>query len=270
MQILLELEREIQCLFYAPVTTKKMKNEYLIRLDDACPTMDAKKWQRIEIILDAAGIRPMVGIIPHNEDPQTTSNPYDEEFWVKAHNWEKKGWAIALHGYNHVCITNDGMKGMNPMWRRSEFAGLDYNKQYQKIMDGYIILKEHGIEPKYFFAPSHTFDENTLEALKACTPIRIISDTIVTKPYRKGDFAFIPQLGGHCTAMPISGIWTFCLHPNVMSDAQFKAVENFFDVHKDRFISFADLDLVNLKSKDLFSRLLSWVYFTSRKIRGLR
>lgn len=45
-----------------------MNNKYLIRLDDACPTMDKAKWQRIFDILDGNGVRPMVGIIPHNED----------------------------------------------------------------------------------------------------------------------------------------------------------------------------------------------------------
>jgi len=57
--------------------------------------------------------------------------------------------------------------------------------QKQKIRDGYAILKEYGLTPKYFFAPSHTFDENTLVALKECSDIRIISDTIATKPYKK-------------------------------------------------------------------------------------
>lgn len=247
-----------------------MKNKYLIRLDDACPTMDAAKWQRMENILDAAGVRPMVGIIPHNEDPKTSPNSCDGGFWMKAHTWERKGWAIALHGNSHVCITNDGMTGLNPMWERSEFAGIDFKTQCQKIKEGYTIMKDHGIEPTYFFAPSHTFDENTLAALKACTPIRIISDTIATRPYKKSEFIFIPQLGGQCSVMPISGIWTFCLHPTAMNDAQFKAVEDFLKVHKEEFISFVDLDLTNLKSKDLFSRLFSWAYYTSRKVRGIR
>lgn len=36
-------------------------NKYLIRLGDVCPTMEAMKWQRIENILDAYGVRPMIG-----------------------------------------------------------------------------------------------------------------------------------------------------------------------------------------------------------------
>lgn len=248
-----------------------MKNKYLIRLDDACPTMDAAKWQRMEDILDRYGVRPMVGVIPHNEDPQVSIDVIDEQFWSKILEWGGvKGWSVALHGYNHVCITNDGMKGLNPMWKRSEFAGLPLEQQREKIRKGVAIFREKGFNPKYFFAPSHTYDRNTLEALRLESDIRTISDTIATRPYRYADFAIIPQLGGHCAEMKIPGIWTFCLHPTIMNDAQFKAVEDFLRIHKDEFISFSDLDLTNLKGKTLMDKILSWVYFTMRKLKGLK
>lgn len=128
----------------------------------------------------------------------------------------------------------------------------------------------HGVKPKYFFAPSHTFDENTLKALKECTDIRIISDTIATKPYKKGDFVFLPQLGGHCTEMKINGIWTFCLHPSTMKEEQFEAVESFLRTHKQEFIGFDAIDTRNVKSKNLLSRLLSWGYFFRRKMKGIK
>ena len=56
---------------------------YLIRLDDACPTMDHAKWQRMEDILDKYGIKPMVGVIPNNEDSQLKIKNEDEGFWGK-------------------------------------------------------------------------------------------------------------------------------------------------------------------------------------------
>lgn len=37
-------------------------------MDDACPTMDAQKWQRVENMLDSCGVKPMVGVIPANKD----------------------------------------------------------------------------------------------------------------------------------------------------------------------------------------------------------
>lgn len=239
--------------------------KYLIRLDDACPTMDRAKWQRMFNLLAKYNVRPMVGIIPLNADPKQQINAIDTLFWNKARFWQAKGYAIALHGYDHCYISNLGKKGLNPLWSRSEFSGIPFESQCKKIRDGYKILKENGLEPKYFFAPSHTFDENTLKALKFCTPIRIISDTIATKPYKMRDFTFIPQLGGHCTEMKIPGIWTFCLHPNTMTEKDFTLTESFLKRHKDEFISFDELDLSNLKGKNVFDRLLSWAYFTRRK-----
>ncbi len=241
--------------------------KYLIRLDDACPTMDEKKWQRIEKILDAYCVRPMVGVIPNNNDQKQKIDVEDLAFWLKVNRWEQKKWTIALHGYDHCYISEEGLNGLNPLWARSEFAGVSLEKQKGKIRKGVEILRSHGIDPKYFFAPSHTYDRNTLIALKEESSIRIISDTIATKPYKDGDFIFIPQLGGHCVAMKIPGVWTFCLHPSAMTEENFVATENFLKVHQDEFIGFNDLNLDKLKKKDLFSRFLSWIYFMRRKIR---
>ena len=131
------------------------KNTYLIRLDDACPRMDAKKWQRIEDILDKYEIKPLVGIIPANADPETMIDEEDTKFWEKVYQWMSKGWKMALHGYDHVCITQEG--GINPVHHRSEFAGLSNEDQAEKITKGYQILKEHGVEPTYFFACLYNF-----------------------------------------------------------------------------------------------------------------
>lgn len=240
--------------------------KYLIRLDDACPTMDAEKWQRIENILDSYGVRPMVGIIPANEDSKQQIDIADEEFWTKVKVWEKRGWAIALHGYDHCYISNDGLNGLNPLWERSEFAGVSLNEQKLKIREGLKVFNAHNISPKYFFAPSHTFDENTLQALREESNIRIISDTIATKPYRNSDFVFIPQLGGRCSEMKLPGVWTFCLHPSTMKEEDFLSTEKFLQAHKDQMYGFDELNLTNLKGKSLMSHLLSWVYFTRRKI----
>lgn len=244
-----------------------MKNQYLLRLDDACPTMDREKWERIEDLLDRYGIKPMVGVIPHNEDSKQEVSPADTNFWNKVHKWEDKGWAIALHGYNHCYSSNGGLLGLNPMWSRSEFAGLSYEEQRGKIRKGIAIMREQGFNPKYFFAPSHTFDENTLMALCEESDIRIISDTIATKPYRYKEFVFIPQFGGQCREMKLGGVFTFCLHPTTMEDEAFERTEYFLKLHKDKFSSLEGIDLLNVAKKSLFDRLLSWCYFMLRKMK---
>lgn len=245
-----------------------MRTNYLIRLDDACPTMNKVKWQRMEELLDEYSIKPMIGVIPHNRDITLQIDKEDLMFWNKVIQWKDKGYTIAMHGYNHVYKTHRG--GVNPIWNRSEFAGLDVQYQKDKIRKGVNIFRKYNIEPQYFFAPSHTFDESTLIALKEESNIRIISDTIATKPYKWKDFIFIPQLGGHCRKIILTGWFTFCFHPNTMRDEEFLNLEKFIAKNKNNFKTFTELNSLNIRKKTCFDRLLSIFYFSYRKIKRLK
>lgn len=246
-----------------------MEQKILIRLDDACPTMNHKRWARMESILDSYGIKPMVGIIPNNEDPEQIIDSEDEKFWNKVKIWENKGWAIAMHGYNHCYSSDGGLKGLNPVWRRSEFAGLPLKEQRLKIRQGIDIMRNHDISPRYFFAPSHTFDKNTLEAIRIETDIRIICDTIATVPYKYDDFIFIPQQSGHPIRLPLGGFLTICYHPNTMSNLDFDNFNTFLHNKSDDIISFDNLELSNIKGRNLFDTLFSTLYFLRRRINSI-
>ncbi len=63
--------------------------DYCLRLDDACPQMNAEKWAGVERILDKYKVRPIVGVIPENRDPDFVAVA-DENFWEKACEWQKK------------------------------------------------------------------------------------------------------------------------------------------------------------------------------------
>jgi predicted deacetylase len=240
------------------------KINYLVRLDDACDTMDAYKWQKIEDILDKYNIKPMVAIIPNNQDRSLMIDKEDAFFWDKAYNWQKKDWAIALHGFDHVYVTQDG--GINPVHKRSEFAGLSLKKQEEKLVKGFEILQAKKLNANYFVAPSHTFDDNTLEALYAKTTIRKISDTIARVPYKKGEFTFFPQQFGYFRAVSLSGYWTFCFHPNGMKSDEFDVLEMFIKKHQDKFISFDMVDTELLNAKSFVDKTLSFLYFLKRKL----
>ena len=237
-------------------------SRYIMRLDDACEKRNVEKWNRIEELLDRYGVKPLVGIIPHCEDPAMDGYLFDNDFWQTVNRWREKSWTIAMHGYNHVYGTKCG--GINPVNARSEFAGLSQEEQKNKIKKGVSIMREHGINPQIFFAPSHTFDENTLVALKEESDIRIISDTVANKPYNYGGFTFVPQQSGKVRKLPFKVI-TFCYHPNEMTDDDFILLENRIAKSKRRFIAFPFAS-VNRKM-DLYDRVLRWVYFKRRKRR---
>lgn len=242
--------------------------KYFIRLDDACSTMCSSKWKHIEEILTKHMIRPMVGVIPYCEDKTLMIDSEDPSFWGKVRIWQDKGWAVALHGYNHVYSSRTA--GINPFWERSEFAGVPLCEQKMKIREGVRILNRNDIYPQYFFAPSHTYDENTLIALREESDIRIICDTISLEAYVERDFVFVPCQFGHFRNIPFDGIWTFCFHPNVMTDNEIKEFDLFIQNNRQCFYSWNDLELSGLSRKSIKSKLISWLYFTYRKFRGLK
>lgn len=235
-------------------------SKYIMRLDDAADKMDIDKWDRMEQLLDKYRVKPLVGVIPICKDPMMDKYETDNGFWDKVHRWINKGWSIALHGYEHVYSTEDG--GINPVNQKSEFAGLPLEEQKRKIREGVKVFHEHRIVPEVFFAPSHTFDKNTIEALKEESNIKIISDTVANKPYSKYGMTFIPQQSGRVRNLPFDTV-TFCYHPNMMDDCAFDKLELFFKSYSERFI---ELPLEETKRKmSIFDRVLREAYFWRRK-----
>lgn len=241
---------------------------YLLRLDDASEYMDTAKWKKIERILNQYKIKPMVGVIPNNEDTSLiTRYKQDPLFWNKVYRWIDKGWAIAMHGYNHVYSSNDG--GINPVNQQSEFAGMSYEEQCVKIEKALTIFEKKKIDTKVFFAPSHTFDDNTLKALKDKTNIRIISDTIANKIYYQNGFYFIPQQSGQVRKLPFKVI-TFCYHPNTMNVSAFSRLESFIKKNCNKFTSMDQLEFDPNKQLSFYDRLLKKGYFGLKKLRKRR
>ena len=237
-------------------------SQYIMRLDDASEYMDVEKWQRMEDLLDQYHIKPIVGVIPDNQDPDIVgAYPKDEQFWEKVQRWKEKGWTIALHGYTHVFETKEG--GLNPVNDRSEFAGVPLERQKEKIRAGVRILRDHGIEPEIFFAPAHTFDENTLEALKEESNIRIISDTIANDVYFENEFYFIPQQSGRVRKLPFKTV-TFCYHPNIIKNDDRKTMKCFIQKNQRAFTDFYGLQIKRRK-KNVFDNILVKLYYKKRE-----
>jgi predicted deacetylase len=235
---------------------------YYLRLDDASPFWDKQKWQRMSELLERYSIKPIIGIIPDNKDPSMLSSyELDKNFWQIAKKWEESGWATALHGFNHVYVTTSG--GVNPVHRRSEFAGLPYSDQLKMIHQGYSILLGHNLNPLYFFAPSHTFDEATIKAVLNGSNIRCFSDTIANDVYYAQGIYFLPQQAGQVRKLPFKTT-TFCYHPNTMSDKAFENLENFLKKNKRKF---GDPTKIQMKKRkfSFFDKILQFLYFRKNR-----
>ena len=236
---------------------------YLIRLDDASDHMNTENWERMERMLDRYGVKPLVGIIPLNRDPMLLQFPADSGFWEKARNWQEKGWRIALHGYEHVYSSD--CAGINPVHNRSEFAGHPLEVQREKIREGVKILREQSLHPTAFFAPSHTFDDHTLEALRMESEIRTVSDTVANDTYCRSGFTFIPQQTGRVRELPFK-LTTVCLHPNFTADREFEEIETFLQAHSGEFLD-PNAILSTNRKRNLLDRGYEMAYFLKRKLR---
>jgi len=207
-----------------------------IRMDDITPDMDYEKFYRVKEILDEAGIRPLIGVVPYSKDETLRLEKPHEDFDVFARNLQQNGWIIALHGYNHLYTTRD--KGIFPINEFSEFAGVDYDKQEVMIRQGLSQLREWGLEPQVFMAPGHTFDKNTLKALKA-NGISRITDGFGLKPYIRDSITFYPISSKRSDCVSDKeGYSTYVLHTNTMSHDGIEAFKKMLNDNREKFISY--------------------------------
>ncbi|MBU1667658.1 DUF2334 domain-containing protein [bacterium] len=242
-----------------------MGAKYIIRLDDACQTMDHAKWLRMENLLDKYAIKPMVAVIPDNKDSSfNCERVNDNTFWNRVRAWQKKGWEIAQHGYTHEYVSkNSGDFTIGNNY--SEFAGLLYRVQKEKIKKGYQLLQEKGITVTLWIAPAHTFDYDTVRALREETDITTISDGIALYPYKHKGFVWIPVQVANFIKVPF-GYWTICIHPNEFSDKDFNKLESAIQKFHSQIVAMQEvkvyegffIKIVNYIFKIIFNLLIKY------------
>ena len=111
-------------------------------------------------VMGTYNIRPLLGVVPDCEDKTIAVSAERDSFWTDMRRFQEEGCCIALHGYDHIYRTEEG--GIFPLNSYSEFAGVPYEIQRQKIEKGLDIFREHGLKSDIFMAPGHSFDQNTV------------------------------------------------------------------------------------------------------------
>ena len=210
-----------------------MKTEYLLRFDDLSPTMDRARWDRFVPLLERFEVKPILAVVPENRDAELMVAPEDGGFWEEMRGWQRRGAAIGLHGYRHLCMSEG--RSLVPLHRRTEFAGVAEDLQRAWIEAGLEILRGHGLEARVWVGPRHGTDAATVRALKRAG-IQVISDGIWPRPVEWHGAMWIPQQIWEPREMP-EGVWTICLHAQTASDALVGRLEEFLGRNAGAFTS---------------------------------
>ena len=195
-------------------------------------------WSKIEQILEETGVKPMLAVVPDNQDPILQVAPTDANFWNRVRSWQRAGWTIALHGYQHRYVTKEsGVIGVN---NRSEFAGLPAKEQERKLQKGIEIFRHERVKPDAWIAPAHSFDATTLSVLKKFD-VRVISDGFFLYPYVDSEgMLWIPQQFCDFRAMPF-GVWTICLHCNEWTGKEISKFRHDVDAYRKSIVTFDEI-----------------------------
>lgn len=162
-----------------------------VRLDDITPDMDWQRFLKFKALLDKYQVKPLIGVVPDNRDENLkgTNNGAPEDFYAYIKELEADGWCIAMHGVWHIYSAKKG--GLFPLNNFSEFAGISYEKQKEMLTYGKQLLADKGIKTDIFMAPAHSYDNNTLKALRETGFLRL-TDGFGDRPYKWKGLIFYP------------------------------------------------------------------------------
>ena len=235
-----------------------------IRMDDITPDMDWAKFLRFKELCDLYQVKPLIGVVPQNQDSMLSIDEPRKDFWEYILQLEKEGWIIAQHGCTHIYSTNK--KGCFPLNAISEYAGISYEEQLASLQKGKKLLEEHKVYTDIFMAPAHSYDMNTLKALKACGFTKL-TDGFGDSPYIWKELIFYPISFKQSTSLKKNkGYTTFVVHANTMNDKDFERYEKLFEEYRDRLISFDEYMNTVAKKRNMIGRAKEYFMAVSKYI----
>lgn len=210
--------------------------KYFFRLDDIAPNMNWDNFNSALEIFKRNNIKPLIAVIPDLRDPKLLDYPVNSNFWPIIKELKGNDWIIAQHGYQHLA-KGDG--GVLQIHKSGEFGGIDLKEQEVMISAGKKIMEAQTITADVFVAPRHSFDKNTLGALKQ-NNFNFISDGIALWPFKKWGLIWLPQILWRPRNGMI-GFITVAIHTNTMNGEDFINLEKFIEKNRGKIGNFSEL-----------------------------
>lgn len=235
-----------------------------VRMDDITPDMNWRNFNRTIELLEKYDAWPLLGIVPDNQDPMLVVEKPRDDFAQIILELQRKGAVLAMHGSNHVYTTKKG--GIFPLNLFSEYAGVPFEVQKDKLSSAKEKLEALGISTDIFMAPGHTFDKNTLKALRELG-FKYLTDGFGYKPFYQEGIAFLPiAFRKGKVYNEGSGMTTIVLHVNDWKEEDFASFEKLLSSKKDYFVSYSKWFEQDISQESIFKNIKDYLYATEKRI----
>jgi len=244
-----------------------------VRMDDITPDMDWKSFEAFLELFRKYEIKPLLGIVPQNQDPKLKIGEADPAFYQKMKELQKEGFRLSMHGCNHVYRTKKG--GCFPLNCDSEFAGQAESTQRELLENGKRLLEQEGIHTDIFMAPGHTLDKTTVKLLKELG-FCYITDGYGRWPYRRWGMTWLPiSFWRRFLLSDQEGTATLVIHANNCSKQVLDEHEKLFAQKQKDFLPYAELLAMQAKEQKKTARFLEYgmalgKQYAARLVRLLR
>ena len=212
--------------------------KYLVRFDDINSRMNWDKFLVLKNVLEKYNIKSILGVVPNCKDHNLFFGKPAKNYNQMLLKYKLFGDTIAQHGFEHLYDSNQ--KGYFGSSRNSEFAGHTFRKQRNKLYKGKCFLEKLSLWEPVFMAPGHSFDENTLKALKELD-FKFMLDGFSLFPFTRLNLFFIPQISSRPLPSYVPGISQLCIHINTISDDELNQLIAFIDKNHEKFITLKEI-----------------------------
>lgn len=224
-----------------------------MRFDDINPRMNWDNFFLLKQVLEQYQIKSILGVVPDCKDKFLFTSQPIKDFFGYLRKCKAYGDTISQHGYTHLYDSKS--KGLFGNTNKSEFAGNSLLNQIEKLSKGKKILQKESIWQPIFMAPNHSFDMDTLKALKKLNFTTVL-DGFSLFPFKLKELVFIPQISSKPLPLFYPGISQLCIHINTIEEEDLKKLIIFVKNNHKKFITLKDIQ-ISYSLLKFFDRLIT-------------